>query len=72
MGIAEKLRNLVGVKPGPVGDTFLTQLFTCIYCMSVWTTGAAWLVYQVVPEAVMIVAAMSIALLADRIMQRNG
>lgn len=72
VGIFEKIRNIFGVKPGPVVDNFWTQVFTCMYCMTVWTTVAAWGVYQILPEAVIIIAAMSVALIADRIMQRDG
>lgn len=63
-GIFEKLRRAVGVKEGPV-EGFLPSVFSCIMCMTVWTTMLAYLLWQIEPVLVMLLAAMTIALLAD-------
>lgn len=63
--IFDKLRDLVGAnKPGQVSG-FLPTLFSCIYCMSVWTTIAAYITYLFIPELIMLISAMTIALIAN-------
>ena len=61
-----KLRELaipIGeIKPRP---GFFETLFTCIWCMSVWTTLLMALTWLFVPEAVVVIAAMSIALIPE-------
>ena len=63
--IFEKLRDRVGAnEPGEITG-FLPTLFSCVYCMSVWTTIAATIIWLVCPIPIMILAAMTIALLAN-------
>lgn len=71
--IFERIREFVGAnKPGKVTG-FLPTLFSCVYCMSVWTTMTLFLVWQVEPVAVMLIAAMSLALVVHSIVEgRNG
>lgn len=65
----ERLRQLIGLKPGPI-EGFLPKLFSCIWCMSVWTTALAALVWEISPTAVIITAGAAIALLVDKVV--NG
>ena len=69
--VFEHLRLFIGLKPGEVSG-FLPELFSCVYCMSVWATIAAYFVYLISPIVVMIVAAMSVALIANRIVSSDG
>lgn len=65
--IFTKLRDFVqgGLGPIPKWRIYLMPLFDCIWCMSVWTTLGAYLLWQIEPVSVMIVAAMSITLIMD-------
>lgn len=63
--IFERIRYLAGIRVGEVNG-FLPLLFSCVYCMSVWTTIAAYLTYIICPTIVIIIAAMTIALIANR------
>lgn len=67
-----RLRTMVGVVEGPGEQSsgFLPLLFSCIWCMSVWTTLLAAGIWYIEPVAVMVIAAMTIALLPD-IINRN-
>ena len=62
-----RLRTLVGVVEGPGEQSsgFLPLVFSCIWCMSVWTTIAATIAWYFSHEAVMLAAAMAIAVLAE-------
>lgn len=64
--IFERLRVMGGVKPGLVSG-FTPTLFTCIFCMSVWTTTAMAVVWYFTPEPVMIIAAWAIALIVNKL-----
>jgi hypothetical protein len=64
--VFERLRVWAGVKPGIISG-FLPTLFSCIYCMSVWTTSLMYLLWLVSPEAVMLVAAWSVALMVHSV-----
>ena len=65
--IFDKLRTRVGANnPGKI-EGFLPSVFSCIYCMSVWTTlFAAFLFWVIDPVVVMILAAMSVALIVNK------
>lgn len=67
--IIEKFRNAIGLGPGEVKG-FLPLLFSCMLCLTAWTTIAAYLLYLLEPIATMLVAAMAVALLVDKV--RNG
>jgi hypothetical protein len=65
-GIFERVREAFGVpKQGEIIG-FLPTLFTCIWCMTVWTSLLMWATYQVEDTIVLIIAAMSVALLVER------
>lgn len=64
--IFEKIRDVVGAnRPGEI-EGFIPSVFSCIYCMSVWTTLLAFLLWLIAPIVVMIVAAMSVALIVQK------
>lgn len=71
LDIFERVRLFVGMKPGEISG-FMPKLFSCIFCMSVWTTFGAYLTYLISPITVMIVAAMTIALVVDRLVNSNN
>ena len=62
--VFEKLRNGLGVKPGRI-EGFIPSVFSCVYCMSVWTTAFTFVLWFISPFIVMVIAAMSIALIVD-------
>jgi hypothetical protein len=55
----------------PVGiisdHDFFDSLFNCIWCMSIWTTALMAVIWLFCPEAVIVIAAMSIALVPELI-----
>jgi hypothetical protein len=63
--VLEKVRQFVGIKPGPI-EGFLPQLFSCMMCMTVWMSLLCYLLYVLEPMTVIMIAAMAVALLADR------
>jgi len=63
--IVVSLREQVGVKVGTI-EGFFPSLFTCVYCMSVWTAIYMYVLWEIEPIIVMVVAAMAIALVAER------
>ena len=64
----ERLRSAVGVRVGEINQ--LAVVFTCIWCMSVWTSAAMLALYVVAPWAVAAVAAMGFALLVERFVRK--
>lgn len=53
---------------GIVSDhDFFEALFNCMWCMTVWTTALMGLVWLFVPDAVILVAATSIAIFPELI-----
>lgn len=69
--IFEKLRNRVGLDTGEVSGFFPT-VFSCVFCMSVYTCLLFFLIWQIEPIIVMVVASMTIALLAHSIGKVDG
>lgn len=65
----ERIRILIGLKPGEISG-FLPNLFSCLFCMSVWTTVISYGLWQIEPIIVMVIAAMSIALICDKAANR--
>ena len=63
--LAERIRQFVGVKPGPI-EGFLPTIFSCMACMTVWMVGFSYLLWQIEPLGVIMISAMAIALIADR------
>lgn len=69
--IFEKLRTAVGVQPGEISG-FLSTVFSCVYCMSVYTCLLMFGIWQLEPMIVMVIAAMTVAILAHSIGKING
>lgn len=63
--VFEKFRRLIGIKPGIVTG-FLPTLFTCVYCLSMWTSLTAYMIYVFLPDAAMIIAAAAVVILVDK------
>ena len=68
--IFEHIRNIVGVRPGIISG-LLPSIFTCIYCMSVWTTVISYGLWRLEPVIVMLLAAMSIAVVVNSIVTKE-
>lgn len=65
-----RIRKALGLEdPGPQPEGLrgeLYALWSCAWCMSIWTTPAVWYLWELSPQAVGVVAAMSIAVLVNR------
>lgn len=61
----EHFRKFIGIKPGPV-EGFFPILFTCIYCLSLWTSLTAFVIYLILPEAIIVIAAAAVIILVDK------
>ena len=70
--VFERLRTRAGVPgPGEIAEaTFWSGLLSCVWCASVWLAPAAWALWETVPVAAAILAAASVAMIADRQVQR--
>lgn len=66
--VFEKIRRLVGVKPGPI-EGFLPTLFTCIYCFSLWAALGAYLIWLVEPMIIIPIAVASTVLIVDKLVR---
>lgn len=64
--VFQRLREKVGLKPGPVSG-FFPRLFSCVYCLSVWTTSVMYILWLVEPEAVMIIASWAVAVMVHSV-----
>lgn len=62
-----RFRMWLGVReePGEQSSGFFPLVFSCMWCMSVWTTLLAAGIWYLEPVAVMIVAAMAVALIPE-------
>lgn len=64
-----RFRSKVGAGPNviiPAGS--LGQLFSCVYCASVWLTAAMWLTFEYAsPWPVAIIASMGVAAGVERL-----
>lgn len=66
--IFERVRDRVAAEPGhPEG--FWGELLSCIWCTSVWTSTAAWLLYYLSPQAVSLVAVWAVAMIVEGIVR---
>ncbi len=62
-----RLRKLAGVSSGPDPvEGFLTNLLSCVWCTSLWVAPVMWGLWQVTEWAVIILAASTIAIVAER------
>lgn len=64
--VLEWVRQAVGLHSGEVKG-FLPSLFSCVYCMSVWTALLCYLLWELNEVAVIILAAMTIAILPQKL-----
>lgn len=65
--IFKRLRRRLGVPDeGWVSDDLVPLLITCILCLSVWMTAAVALLWWIEPWIVVVLAAMTVALGANR------
>lgn len=55
-----------GGRPTSWPTSELAELVSCVWCLSVWTILTMWLLWQVSPEAVMVIAAMSLVVMVER------
>jgi len=62
-----RFRGLIGIPRG-AGEIkgVLPQLFSCVWCLSVWISAALWGLWQVTPEPVLIFAAAGGILAIER------
>lgn len=67
-GIFGRLRLFVGAGEGLI-EGFLPTLFSCIMCMSIWTSVLAYFLWRLEPATVIVGGAMSIAILVDRVVR---
>lgn len=63
--IFERFRVRIGMNDIPMRG-FLPALVSCVWCLSVWSCTALWLVYEVQPALVAIPAAWAVAVMAER------
>jgi hypothetical protein len=49
---------------------FLPNLLSCVWCCSVWTAAAMYLVWEVWPLPVIILAASTVAIAIDRVLTK--
>lgn len=67
--VFERVRARAGLGVGEVSG-FWPSLLSCVWCASVWTTLAAWALWQVgIEEPVVVLAAMAAAVIANRATQ---
>lgn len=61
------LRTELGV-PRIAGEIkgFVPKLFSCIWCFSIWLVPFVWLLYQIEDTIVLIIAAMTVVLIAEK------
>lgn len=68
--IFEKIRQMVGIKSGEI-DSFFGLLLSCMFCTTVWTCIFMYGLWLLSPTAVIVIAAMSIALMAEALNGRS-
>lgn len=67
-----RLRSLLGFghdsdgRPQQWPDTTLARLVACPWCLAVWIAPVVWLVWEVEPVAVVVIAAMAVAVAVER------
>ena len=67
--VFEKFRAVIGVPLGGEIKGVLPNLFTCVWCLTIWTTLAMWGIWKIEPVAVVVIAAMAVAVAAARWME---
>jgi len=70
LGVFWRFRNRLGIDVDAIAPAgvrgFLHELFSCVWCWSVYTTPVAWVAYELAPIAVTIVAAMTVTILIQK------
>lgn len=64
--VFEWLRHRVGIREVGEPEGFFPELLSCVWCMSIWTCLGAWGAWQFAPQAVILAAAMSVAVVTQR------
>ncbi len=70
--VFQNLRSVLGFTHGDDGsvtswpDGFLPELFSCIWCMSLWAAASMWGLWQLSEPAVGVIAASAILLAVER------
>ena len=65
LSVFERFRKFIGIKSGPIIG-FLPTLFSCIYCLSIYSAFIAYGIYVILPEAAMIMAIAAVIILVDK------
>lgn len=68
--LVARLRRLAGVPLQGEARGFLPGLFSCVFCMSLWTVAGLTAVYALEPWIVVPVAAWGLALLLQSLLDR--
>lgn len=63
--VFRRLRERAGIRPGEI-DGFAALLLACLWCTSVWTATALFLLAEVHFALAALPAAWAVALIADR------
>lgn len=63
-----RVRRFAGVPDGPgeIASGLLPGVLSCMWCAGVWTALACWAVYQVAPAVIIVLAAATVVMLAER------
>lgn len=65
-----KLRDKI-IGTGPI-EGFFPKLFSCIWCMSIWTTLISYGVFRLEPIMILILAGAAVAVLAQEFTEKHG
>lgn len=74
-GVTEWFRERLGIRhedgiPSSWPGAGLAALFSCVWCMSVWTAGLLYLVWRFTPIPVYILAASALAVGLQAVIER--
>lgn len=64
--VFERLRTQLGVPVIGEPEGFFPELFSCVWCCSVWSCTAAWIMWSIWPAPVILVAAMGAAIVIHK------
>jgi hypothetical protein len=67
--VFEHLRDVL-IPPGEIVG-FFPQLLTCVYCLSLYTFGLMWLVWQFTEVPIIILAGSAFAIMLNRYVTRG-
>ena len=70
LGVFWRIRNRLGIDVDAIAPAgvrgFLHELFSCVWCLSVYTTPLVWLWYEAEPITATIAAAMTVVVLIQK------